>query len=100
MAKVRISNETKATLPRVAFEDIKEAALGTAYALTVIIVSPSRMKKLNTIYRNIEKPTDILSFPLSETEGEIYLCLTEARKEAKKFDREYENFLSFLFIHG
>ncbi len=100
MAKVIISNETKATLPRVAFDDIKTAALGKDYQLTVAIVMPARMKKLNTIYRDIEQPTDILSFPISENEGEIYLCLSEARKEAKKFDRPYENFLSFLFIHG
>jgi len=84
----------------VAFDALKDAALGKAYALNVIIASPARMKKLNTIYRDIEKPTDILSFPVSEKEGEIYLCLPEARKEAKKFDRKYENFLSFLFIHG
>jgi len=100
MARVSIINETKATLPRVAFDAIKEKALGKDYKLSVIIVSPERMKKLNTIYRDIEEPTDILSFPFSETEGEIYLCLPEVRKEAKKFDRSYENFMSFLFIHG
>jgi probable rRNA maturation factor len=100
MKKVIIVNETKLRLPKVAFDAIKDAALGKAYALNVIIASPARMKKLNTIYRDIEKPTDILSFPLSENEGEIYLCLPEARTEAKKFDRPYENFLSFLFIHG
>ena len=100
MARVSVTNETKATLPRVAFDAIKEAALGKAYKLNVIVVSPARIKKLNTMYRDIEKPTDILSFPLSEDEGEIYLCLPETRKEAKNFDRPYENFLSFLFIHG
>jgi len=60
MPRVSISNETKATLPRVAFDDIKEAALGKGYKLNVVVVSASRIKKLNTIYRDIEKPTDIL----------------------------------------
>ena len=100
MGKIVISNETKATLPRVAFDAIKEAALGKGYDLTVVIVMPARIKKLNTIYRDIEKATDILSFPVSESEGEIYLCLQEARIEAKKFERPYENFMAFLFIHG
>lgn len=100
MSKVVLSNETKATLPRVAFDEIKNATLGKDYRLNVIIVSEARIKKLNTIYRDKEVATDILSFPLSETEGEIYLCLPEVRKEAKKFDRPYENFLPFLFIHG
>ena len=93
-------NETKATLPRVAFAAIKDAALGKSYKLSVIITTPSKIKKLNAIYRNIEKPTDILSFPLSQNEGEIYISPSETKKEAKKFDRSYENFFSFLFIHG
>lgn len=82
------------------FEQMKIAVLGKSYDLSVAFVSPARMKELNLSYRNINKPTDILSFPLSEKEGEIYICLSEAKKEAKKFDRAYENFLGFLFIHG
>ena len=100
MSRVRVLNETNATLPRVAFDVIKKAALGDAYKMNVIIASPATMKLLNKIYRDINKPTDILSFPLSKKEGDMYICLPEARKEAKKFDRPYENFLSFLFIHG
>jgi len=95
-----IVNETKAKLPSLPFKSIKEAVLGSAYSLTVIIATPARLKKLNTIYRDKEFATDILSFPLSKTEGEIYICLTEAKKEAVKFERSYENFLAFLFIHG
>lgn len=99
-AHFAIIKEAKATLPRVAFRAIKEAALGKKYSLTIIIASPARMKKLNTIYRDKQKPTDILSFPVSKNEGEIYLCPSEAKKEAAKFDRAYPNFLAFLFIHG
>jgi ssRNA-specific RNase YbeY (16S rRNA maturation enzyme) len=29
-----------------------------------------------------------------------FICKSEARKESKKFDRDYENFLNFLLIHG
>jgi probable rRNA maturation factor len=95
-----LSNETKATLPRVAFRQIKEAALGSKYQLTVTFVSPAHIKKLNLHYRNKNEPTDILSFPLLKNEGEIYISPTETRKEAKKFGRSYENFMAFLFIHG
>jgi len=96
----KLINETKELLPILPFEKIKAAALGSKYILTTIIVSPARIKKLNTIYRDKESATDILSFPIGDNEGEIYLCLEEAKKEAKKFSREYENFLAFLFIHG
>lgn len=82
------------------FELIKQAALGKNYALSFVFTDAQKMRKLNLIYRNINKPTDILSFPLSKNEGEIYICKSEARKEAKKFDRQLNNFIDFLFIHG
>ena len=95
-----VSNKTRNVIPFVPFEAIKNAALGTYYVLSVAIVTPVEIQKLNLTYRNINKPTDILSFPLSEKEGEIYICISETKKEAVKFDRSYENFLAFIFIHG
>ena len=79
---------------------MKNRILGKEYDLSWAFISPEEIRKLNLTYRNTDKPTDILSFPLSETEGELYICLEEARIEASKFDRPFENFLRFLFIHG
>ncbi len=93
-------NETGKDIPEIPFNAIKTAALGPRYEMSVIITSSDRMKELNKTYRKLHETTDILSFPVSGSEGEIYLCPTEARHEAKKFDRPYENFLAFLFIHG
>lgn len=93
-------NETKKPTPLHPYEEIKDAALGASYKLNLIFTDSAHMQKLNTIYRDKEYPTDILSFPLSETEGEIYISEREARAEAKKFGREYDNFIGFLFIHG
>ena len=93
-------NTTKAKLPSLAFGSMKTAVLGEDYDLSVVIVGKNEIRKLNKIHRDIDKPTDILSFPLSEKTGEIYINLDMTKLEAKKFDREYENFLGFLFIHG
>ncbi len=95
-----IQNTTKDTLPRVSFVEMKEAVLGKKYELSVVFVDIDHMTALNLQYRKLNKPTDILSFPISVTEGEIFINLEETKKEALKFDREYENFLAFLFIHG
>lgn len=95
-----LNNTTKAKLPRLAFSDMKNAVLGKAYVLSLVIVPPSVIKKLNARYRGKNIPTDILSFPLSKNEGEMFICLSEARKEASKFNRKFENFVAFLFIHG
>lgn len=100
MSRFALANESKAALPRAAFRRIAEAALGSGYSLTLAVVPPRRMRKLNLIYRGKDEPTDILSFPLSENEGEIYICPSEARRMRKDFDRSYENFFVFLFIHG
>ena len=82
------------------FEMIKQAILGRKYELSLVFITPKKIQSLNKIYRNINKPTDILSFPLSKTSGEIFICKSEAKKMAKDFGRPYENFLAFLFIHG
>ena len=83
MSGFSIINQTRAGIPAKArFRAIKEAALGNDYDLSLIFTTPARIEKLNLIYRNKDKPTDILSFPLSKKEGEIYICQSEARKEA------------------
>jgi probable rRNA maturation factor len=92
--------ETRESIPRVSFVDIKNEILGQSYKLNLIITTSARMKELNTIYRDKTVATDILSFPLSENEGEIYMSLEETRAMAADFDRTYENFFAFLFIHG
>ena len=96
----RIINETRGKTPRFSYEQIKDTVLGKHYDLTMIVTNQARMKRLNTIYRDKESATDILSFPISKNEGEIYICPSETRKEAKKFERTYENFFAYLFIHG
>ena len=82
------------------FELIKKTILGAKYELSLVFVAAKKIQSLNKIYRKINKPTDILSFPLSKTTGEIFICKSEAKKEMVKFGRTFENFLTYLFIHG
>ncbi len=93
-------NTTQASVPSVDFCAIKDEILGNDYEMTFTIVDAPKMKKLNLSYRNKNSATDILSFPLSEKEGEIYICPSESVREAEKFNRSYDNFIVFLFIHG
>ena len=82
------------------FDQIKKATLGEKYELSLVFVSAKKIQELNKTYRNINMPTDILSFPLSKTSGEILICKTETKKMMREFNRSYDNFLAFLFIHG
>jgi len=97
-----IFNKTKTNSPidELVFANMKKTVLGNNYELSLVIVKKGEIRKLNKSYRNLDKATDILSFPLSEKEGEIFLCPEIALKEAPHFGRNYENFLEYLFIHG
>ena len=87
-------------LPSIPFSEIKNALLGKSYNLSVNFIPPAEAKKLNQDYRQKDYTPNILSFPLSESEGEIYICLSIVRKGAKEFELTYEKFLHLIFIHG
>ncbi len=87
-------------IPAVPFVTIKEKILGKVYDLTVVFCTPTESQIRNRDYRSKDYPTNILSFPTSDSEGEIYICLSIARKDAKKFEMSYIEFLHLLFIHG
>lgn len=101
-SKCFITNMTKGNPPLggLPFASMKDAVLGKRYELSLVFVSRPVMRRLNRAYRGKDKATDILSFPLSASEGEIFMNLEETRKEAKKFGRDLKNFLGFLLIHG
>ncbi len=95
-----ITNKTKQKLPSHPFEKMAARVLGPDYSLSLTIIDATEMLRLNATYRSKDKPTDILSFPLTKDAGEIFICLSEAKKEAIKFGRPFDNFIGFLFIHG
>ncbi len=95
-----IINKTKGKLPRLPFVSMKDAILGKTYDLSVSFISPSAQKKINITYRSKDSTTNILSFPLTETSGEITFDLAKVKKDSPDFDMSYSQFLKFLFIHG
>jgi len=99
-ASFDIGNTTKGKLPRLPFLDMKNAALGKKYELSLVFIGSTLSRRLNRERRGKDKPTNILSFELSQTSGEIFIDLKLAKKQAAKFGRTEDNFLAFLFIHG
>ena len=77
--------------------------------LSIALVGPAIIKKLNKKYRGQNQPTDVLSFSQSPTSnfqclrvglGEIIICPQQIRKNAKKFKTDFEKELIFVLIHG
>ena len=93
-------NETKGRLLSLPFEKIKNKILGNKYELDLVFVNEKKIHALNKTYRKVDSPTDILSFPIDKNSGEIFICEKIAQKKAKDFEREFENFIAFIFIHG
>ena len=81
------------------FEKIKNKK-----TLSLIIVSNSFIKELNTKYRKIEKETDVLSFNadniLKNDLGDIFISYEKAVTQAAEFNHSLERELAFLAVHG
>ena len=82
------------------FSIIKEDILGKKYSLSIACVDEKTSQKLNKKYRQKNKPTNILSFPLKKDMGEIILCPDVIKREAKNFNKTFPKFMGFLVIHG
>ncbi len=95
-----IKNTTKGKLTRLPFVFIKNKILGEKYELGVSFVSSRKQKEINKKYREIDKTTNILSFPLTKNSGDITFDLLKVKKDAPLFNMSYTKFLKYLFIHG
>ena len=95
-----VANKTKSKLPCLPFCKIKNLVLGEKYELSLVFIGSTRSKKLNKQYREIDKPTNILTFPFDENGGEIFIDLARAKSDAPKFDLSPKSFVGLLFIHG
>ena len=82
------------------FTRIKEKVMGKNYELSLVFIGKTRAQRLNNTYRQKNYATDILSFPLDEESGEIFIYCPKAKSKAKEFGRTFENYLVFIFIHG
>ncbi len=91
---------TIGTLPSVPFLALKEKILGKKYELSIRFVAPAEAQALNIAHRNKDYVPNTLSFPLSDTSGEIVLCRTAMRKEYKQFDMTYDTYMLFIVIHS
>lgn len=94
------SSHYKTRISRNILMRLKDAILGRRYELNVVFASVPLMRRLNRDYRGKDEPTDILSFPLSKNEGEIFIAPAIARRETKRFRMPFKNFIIFLLIHG
>lgn len=96
------NNLTKNSSPisELFFVKIKERILGKKYDLSLVFIGDVRAKKLNQKYRQKEYIPNTLSFPIALDAGEIFLNLRQIKKEVAKFQMNYKDLVTLMFIHS
>jgi rRNA maturation RNase YbeY len=97
-----LTNLTKSNSPvsELLFKKIKEKILGKKYELSLVFIGDKRAINLNKKYRNKTYNPNVLSFPVDEQSGEIFINLRQLEKETKKFEMNHGELTKFMFIHG
>lgn len=57
-------------------------------------------RRMNRQYRNKSYFPNVLSFPLSKYEGEIFLNIPCAAREARRYGLSLRTRAALLFVHG
>lgn len=82
------------------------------YTLSVIFVTPLQIHEINREYRQIDRPTDVISFALQDDDsniileeeanelGDIFINVQAIVDQAKEYGHSKRREACFLFCHG
>jgi len=94
---------------------VKTLGIKCDLIVSVSLVDNKYIHKINKKYRNIDRPTDVISFaflddghqydkilfhPGMVALGDIYISVDKAIEQAKEYGHSIKRELSFLFVHG
>ncbi len=105
--------ETEFPFPENLLKNAARAALEHESAspdaeLSIILTDDARLRELNLNYLNVDAPTDVLSFPASETDpetgaryiGDILISIPRAQSQAAAAGHPLEAEVQLLVVHG
>ncbi len=85
---------------RLPFAKMAAAALPKDYQLSLVICGDRLAQRMNKEYRKKTYRPNVLSFPLSKNEGEIFLNIRKAAREARMMQISTPARIAHLFVHG
>lgn len=82
--------------------------------LEVDIINNEEIHKINKEYRNVDRPTDVISFALNDNVdgevkiinpeinllGNIFISYERCEEQAKELGHSFDREMCFLFLHG
>ena len=85
--------------------------------ISIILTNPENIHKINKEYRNVDKPTDELSFPMFEKEeidqkiaekdfehedvlGDIVISIEQVQNQAEEYGHGFEREFAYMIVHG
>ena len=92
---------------------LQEEHFGDDAEVSVCFVDNQRIHELNKAYRNVDRETDVLSFPLGENGvydtnlntgakllGDIVISVPKAMEQAKAYNHSLQREIGFLTVHS
>ncbi len=108
-----VSPELNGLFERAVREALKYEGFSENVEVSLTIVSGSEIRALNKKFRNIDRETDVLSFPLIDfTEplpdfgsrcvplGDIVISIDRAKEQSIEYNHSLERELGFLTVHS
>jgi probable rRNA maturation factor len=97
-----------ADIHEVSVEVLKKSPryLQEIYDISIVLVTEEKMKALYAMYKRINRVTDVLSFFYGKSEedthpqGELYICLSQALRQARRYRVSPVQEVARLVIHG
>ncbi len=82
------------------YKEIAGVILGKKQNLSIVLIGDKRALTLNKTYKNKDKPANILTFPLGENDGEIFINIAGVKREAHLYKLSPSGYAKYLLIHG
>lgn len=89
--------------------DVLALEIGEPPELSLVFTDDAHIRELNAAWRDKDKPTNVLSFPLVAMEpgaplppmlGDIVLACETVGREAEAEEKPFEHHLAHLIVHG